>query len=242
MPPAEPFNKVWEARRLEQDQIDKEAFRRTDEPTKNEADQDKALAEDLIRTLGMPRDNPSVRSDLIIVLGEARLEYNVRRNIRQSLPVIGGVQPKHGEMRTSLKAALQCTRKLGDAVLPLFHNQVVSFAEGDIPLRVVIEQLTETLTRLDKKHKRRGRAPGSQAVAQSAARYLVRFMRKHAPETRAATRKNFLFAAARALEITCPDLDNDPGAFNAWFHKVEALEPQPSKPQMGVKGTDFLSP
>jgi hypothetical protein len=238
---SKPFTgKVWDARRLDQDRVDKEAFRRADEPTKDEIFQDKVLAEDLIRILVVvPPGNPSARSDLIIVLAEARLECSVRKNIKPdgSLPVIGGIQPTHGEMRATLKAGLKHAKKLRDwyRALPstLLSKATVPFAEGGVLLGIVIEQLTETLE-LANKHKRHGRPPGSRAVAQSAARYLVRYMRKHAPKARAAKRKEFMFAAARALEITCPDLDDDPSAFNEWFREVEAIEPRPPDPKNGA--------
>jgi hypothetical protein len=245
VPLSEPFTaKVFVRKFWDQDMTEKEAFRLADEPSKDEVGQDKALAEELLRILGVPRDNASARSDLMIVLREARLEYNVRRNKRPDrlLPVIGGVQPTRGEVRASLKAGLRHMRKLREALPPtLLPNETVPFAEGDIILGVVIEQLTETLAHLNKKYetietvdhfnkKYNGRPPGSRAVAQSAARYLVRFMRKHAQEARAATRKVFLFEAASALAITCPHPNTDPGAFNKWFHEVEALESIRPKP------------
>jgi hypothetical protein len=135
-------------------------------------------------------------------------------------------------MRAGLKTALRHMYEVRDALPPLvFSREMVSFAEGDIALGVVIQQLSETLERLvgeGKSKSQKGRPPGSREVAQSAARYLVRYIRKHAPEARRAKRKEFIFDTVRKLGITCPDLDNDPSAFNAWFREVEAIEPTPA--------------
>jgi hypothetical protein len=247
MPRPERFTEeVWAERRKEQAKIDDDAFRRVHAPTERDIDDDVALAAKLIGTLGIPRDGRRARraeikvevekaiSELMGFLGEVRLEWKVRNKIRPdlSLPIVGGVQPTHGEMHVTLNAGLKHAEELRDwyRSLPatLLSKSTVSFTEGSPAFGIVIERLAEVLAHLTAKHKpRRGPQPGRRAAAQLAARYLIRFIDRHAPDAPAEARRRFVFCAMRDLGIDLPDLRDDPGDFAIWFGEVEALASPP---------------
>jgi hypothetical protein len=141
-------------------------------------------------------------------------------------------------MHVTLVEGLEHAKKLRDwyRSLPeeLLFMAAVPFAEGDAALGAVIERLTETLEAWTAAHKpRRGRQPGRRAAAHSAARYLIQFIDRHAPDAPAEARRRFVFCAMRDLGIDCPNLEDDPGDFATWFSEVEALASPPT-PDIGT--------
>jgi hypothetical protein len=250
MPRPEPFTEeVRRKRREEQAKIDNNAFRRADERTDAEIQRDEALAANLIDVLGLaPARRRAGREEIASEPGKAicelagilvvvRWHWQVRQDIEpdRSLPILGGVQPTHGEMHVTLEAGLKHAEKLRDwyRSLPaaLLLKATVPFAEESPVLGVVIERLTETLALLAAEHKPQlGRQPGRRAVAQSAARYLIRFVDRHAPDASTEAHRTFVFRAMRGLGIDCPDLRDDPRDFASWFSEVEALAGPSAKP------------
>ena len=217
MPRPKPLTEeVWRKRQEERARVDAAAFRRAEEPTEVEIERDEALAADRVRTLGIPRDWRAARrneivdelvhdiSELTGLLGEVRWEWQVRRKIDPSLPVIGGIQLTDGEWQITLRTMARSAKKQ--------HDDWAA------------KKLASWAARFRPQHRR---PPGRRAVAQWAARYLVLFMRKRAPEASIKQRREFVFRAMRGLGIDVPDLENDPGDFNTWFDEVEALATTP---------------
>ena len=107
-----------------------------------------ALAADLIPVLEPPQQQ---QKELVAELGEllavVRWEWKSRRAIIPDalLPILGGVQPKHGEMRATLMAGLKHAEKLRDwyRSIPaaLLYTTTVSFAHENPALGLVIERL-----------------------------------------------------------------------------------------------------
>jgi hypothetical protein len=190
---------------------------------------------ELLKEIGAERKE--VEEALLAVLKEARWEWRKRHEIKSdpSLPVIGGVQPTHGEMHATLTSGLKHAIALRDwrRSLPsgLLLNQTVPMTtpppdEMAPTLGVVIERLAETLAALalQHEHKRlRGQQPGRRVAAQQAVRWLIWFMRRYAPDSPQAMRRKFLFGCMRELGITCPNLEEDPGDFAIWFDEAETF-------------------
>jgi hypothetical protein len=184
--------------------------------------------------LSQPRQRELV-AELAAMFAEIRWEWQRRRKIAldPSLPVLGGVQPTHGEMHETIKGGLRHALALRDwyrsLPLGLFLNQTVSMTAEPLPgdetavIGVVIERLAETLAELaDQYHSKTGRQPGERAAAQGAARWLIWFMDRHAPALSIEQRRSFVFRCMRKLGIPCPNLPDDQGDFNTWFGGVEA--------------------
>jgi hypothetical protein len=243
MPRPKPFSEeARRKRRKEQAQIDDAAFRRANMPTDAERRRDVDLATKLVDVLGLPQILRRQQRAAIVkevvksifelrdLLVEIRWHWQVRQEVKsdRSLPILGGVQPTHGEMHATFKALLKHAEPLRDLYrsLPaaLLLDVTVPFAEESPVLGVVIERLAEVLTGKAAEHEpQQGRQPGKRAVAQSAARYLSRFIDRHAAGASTEARQRLVFQAMRGLGIDCPNLEDDPGDFAVWFSEVETL-------------------
>jgi hypothetical protein len=207
---------------------------------KRTARQTKALsakAAKLIPVLGLPSSRQQeLVTELAALLAEVHWEWRSRRKLvlDTSLPVLGDVQPTHGEMRATIKVGLQHALALRGwyRSLPagLLLDQTVSMTAEPVPgdnppgLGVVINRLAETFAAKADQHRPRvGRPPGERAAAQSAACWLAWFMNRHAPDAPIEEHREFMFRCLRELGIPCPNLSDDPGDFNKWFSEVEAL-------------------
>jgi hypothetical protein len=217
MPRPRPLTEeIWRERQEERERVDAVAFRRAEEPTEVEIERDVALAAHLVTILGIPRDRRAARrteivnevkrdiSELTGLLGEVRWEWQVRRKIDPSLPVIGGIQLTDGEWQITLRTLARSAKKQ--------HDEWAA------------KKLARWAARFRPQHRR---PPGRRAVAQLGARYLIRFMHKRAPDAPIKQRREFVFCAMRGLGIDVPDLEKDPGDFNTWFDEVEALATAP---------------
>lgn len=235
--------RIRRERRETQAEIDDKAFRRASVRTEAEIDRDVGLAADLVSVLGLSvllGLPDSHRQDLALELSaqfpEIRWEWQTGSEIEpdRSLPILGGVQPTQGEMRATIDAGLKHALRLRDWYRCLPHGlllkQTVPMTtppqqnEQAPALGVVIEQLAGTLEALATRYNpKRGRQPGRRAVAQRAARKLIWFIDRHAPNAPIAKRQEFVFRCMQKLGIDCPNPEDDQNDFNEWFGEVEAL-------------------
>jgi hypothetical protein len=157
-----------------------------------------------------------------------------------SLPVLGGAQPTHGEMRVTLEEGLRHAMALRDwyrhlsaALLLRVRVPMRSETTADDPsIGVVIEKLAETLTREAERYKPKpGHQLGERHAAQGAAGYLIRFVNLHFPNLTVKRRRIFVFRCLRDLGIPRPNLDLDPGDFNAWYAEAESRAGRAAAPE-----------
>lgn len=82
-------------RRKEQAKVEEKTFRRMQQPTKTEIVHDEALANKMVRLLGLPHEHPEIAVELGALLTNVRLDWHRRSELQRdyTLPVLGGVQP-----------------------------------------------------------------------------------------------------------------------------------------------------
>jgi hypothetical protein len=125
----------------------------------------------------------------------------------------------------------------------------------DPALGVVIERMVEVVAGLAAQYEPKpGRQPGMRLRAQQATCPLFWFMARRSPRLPIEKHRTFVFCCLNALEILCPNLNNDdlkqlvkganelgdlcpsfdrePGGFSRWYAETEALA-QPA-PEAGI--------
>jgi hypothetical protein len=136
-----------------------------------------------------------------------------------TLPVLGGIQPTHGQMAETLRAGLKHARELREWFSELPSGLLIRVTvpmstpprsdEPASPLGVVIGRLAHTLEELVAQHDA-DTVPGQQAgrriQAQFAACWLFWFMNRYAPGAPIEARRAFVFRGMRGLGIDCPDM------------------------------------
>ena len=112
-----------------------------------------------------------------------------------------------------------------------FLDEVIQLVHSALALGVMIECLALAVSRMAEEHEPKpGRLPGSKATAQSAALPLLRFVNLHASAPTAKERRTFVFECLRRIEIPCPDIDNHPTDFGAWYKELEEMARPVPKP------------
>ena len=166
------------------------------------------------------------------------------------------IRPTRGDMRATIEAGLKHAIPLRDWArslppgpllfrpvplieAPASDDYISSRApiepsdELDPPpaLGVVIERLTLALSGMAEQHKSEpGRLPGSKEAAQTAALLLLRFVNTHAAAATAKERCTFVFKCLRRIGIPCPNIDDHPADFGAWYEELEEMARPVPKP------------
>jgi hypothetical protein len=206
-----------------------------DEQTENENRRVLAIARKLIDTIATdPSKKGEFAAELAGLFTQVRWHWNHGRDRIPDpmLPRLGGAQPTHGEMRTTLDEGLRHATALRDwyrSLPPALLRSITVPMEpepspsDDPPIGVVVERLAEILGRVAEQYEPKpGRQSGERYAAQRAAYWLVWFLDRRLPNLAEAQRHSFIFDCLRELGIPCPDLRYDPGDFKTWFAEMAA--------------------
>jgi len=199
---------------------------------------------DLLRTIGAGKEH---NERLLDILAEVQRQW-VRFN--------SSVRPTPGDMRATIEAGLKPAIALRDWARSLPPGRLLfrevplidapapdDYISSRVPIKqpgeldpppalgVVIECLILALSRMAEEHEPKpGRLPGSKAAAQSAALPLLRFVNLHAAVATAKERRTFVFECLRWIEIPCPNIDDHPTDFGAWYEELEEMARPVPKP------------
>ena len=194
-------------------------------------------AEDILYTLGNESFAKKYANDFFNLLIYIKGKYESHKNIdiNSQLPVLGDVQPTHGEMAEAIKplakAATELSEFLKELPMALLKDVKVPLLGFENPkgleIEVIINALSKTLTEHYEKHKaetKPGKPNTEQKSAAFAASHLLSFIKSFAPDTDQPNIHTFLHISLSLIEIPHPDPDSRSRDFLSFLEKAQSYK------------------